>query len=47
MGRRGRRHKQLQDGFEERREYYKLKEKALDRPLGRTCCREAEKRTYE
>jgi hypothetical protein len=35
-GRRGRRHKQLQDDLKEKRSYWKLKEEALDRTLWRT-----------
>jgi hypothetical protein len=36
-GRRGRRRKQLLDDLKEKRRYWKLKEKALDRTLWRTC----------
>jgi hypothetical protein len=36
MGRRGGRRKQLLDDLKERRVYWKLKEEALDRFLGRT-----------
>jgi hypothetical protein len=36
MGRRGRRRKQLLDNLKEKRRYWKLKEKALDRTLRRT-----------
>jgi len=36
MGRRGRRSKQIMDDLKEKREYWKLKEKALDRILRRT-----------
>ena len=35
-GRRRRRHKQLMDNLKETREYWKLKEEALDRILWRT-----------
>jgi hypothetical protein len=35
-GRRGRRRKQLLDGFKEKRSYWKFKEEALDRTLWRT-----------
>jgi len=35
-GRRARRAKQLLDGFDEKRGYWKLKEKALYRPVWRT-----------
>ena len=35
-GRRGRRRKQLLNDFKETREYWKLKEEALDRTLWRT-----------
>jgi hypothetical protein len=35
-GRRGRRRKQLLDDLKEKRRYWKLKEKALDRTLWRT-----------
>jgi hypothetical protein len=42
-GRRGRRRKQLPNGFKETRRYWKLKEEALDRTLlgkcPRTCCK--------
>jgi hypothetical protein len=34
-GRRGRRRKQLSDDFKEKKEYWKLKEEALDRSLRR------------
>ena len=37
-GRRGRRRKQLLDGLKEKREYWKLKEEALDLTLLRTRC---------
>jgi hypothetical protein len=36
MGRWGRRRKQLLDDLKEKREYWKLKEEALDRTLWRT-----------
>jgi hypothetical protein len=36
-GRRGRRSKQLQNDFKEKRTYWKLKADALDRTLWRTC----------
>jgi hypothetical protein len=35
-GRRGRRRKQLLDGFKEKRRYWKLKDEALDRTMWRT-----------
>ena len=34
---RGGKRKQLLDGLQEKRGYWKLKEEALDRPLWRTC----------
>jgi hypothetical protein len=37
-GRRGRRRTQLLDGLREKRRYWKLKEKALARPVWRTLC---------
>jgi hypothetical protein len=37
MRRRGRRGKQLLDNFKERREYWKLRGKTLDRNLWRPC----------
>jgi hypothetical protein len=37
-GRRGRRYKQLLGDLKKTRGYWKLKEKALDRTLWRTCC---------
>jgi hypothetical protein len=37
MGRRGRRRKQLLDGFKGKRGYLKLEGEALDRALLRTC----------
>jgi hypothetical protein len=37
MGRRGIRHKQLLDDLKGKRGYWKLKEKALDSTLWRTC----------
>jgi hypothetical protein len=36
MGRRGRRRKQLLDGFKKKRMYWKLKDEALDRTIWRT-----------
>ena len=38
IGRRGRRHKQLLDGFKEDGGYWKLKEEALDRVVWSTRC---------
>jgi len=40
-GRRGRRHKKLLDGLQEKSRYWKLKDEAIDRILKRTGLEEA------